>query len=385
MKKKSIASVIMRTFLKALGVMALLIAVGFVGYFLTMLFYNITSRSERSTQYSHVIDVTTGTDSRNLIFSYDEKSMLINRIVLEIYHSDTNNMDYVTIPSGTTIEVSGKTYTEMLKASQEVPQIVRLSRLNKYFTGDVAYEYGIMALEEATGTDIGYFTAMKSTKFEELFVNRGTKEEAYYAPSQKMLDEVAKCQDSYDLSDLIEDYWSDMICNITCAQKTQYAASFKKVKPEQIHTYRVVADQVKHTYTITKDKTKALLRSLDSNEEYTQADERSQTAASKTTTKSSKTGDSKKLKIQLTNASQINGLAASYKEKMESAGYTIQGTGNYLGDMQTTTTILVKKKSQGKDLLTYFKSGKIQVTSDELTDGADIEVIIGSEDRITGY
>ena len=88
MKKKSIASVIMRTFLKALGVMALLIAVGFVGYFLTMLFYNITSRSERSTQYSHVIDVTTGTDSRNLIFSYDEKSMLINRIVLEIYHSD---------------------------------------------------------------------------------------------------------------------------------------------------------------------------------------------------------------------------------------------------------------------------------------------------------
>lgn len=384
MKKKSIASLIAKTFLKALGIMALLIAVGFAGYFLTMLFYKVTTKSERSAQYEHVIEVTTGSDSRNLIYSYNEKNGLIDRVVLEIYHSDTNNMDYITIPSGTNIETSGETYTEMLKGSQIVPQIIRLSRLNKYFSGDVAYEYGIMALEDELGIDIGYFTAMTSEKFAQIFENRGTKNEPYYAPSKAVLQEAAKCKDSYELSDMIENYWGDMISDITCAQKKLYAASFKQIKPELIHTYRIDTELVKKTYTINKDKTKELLRKLDKNEEYVTPEERSiGTAVGDTETVS--TQDSKKLKIQLTNGSQINGLAAAYKEKLETAGYTVQGTGNYIGDVLTNTIIRVKKKGQGKDLLTYFKSAEIEVTTDGLTEGAEIEVIIGSKDRITGY
>ena len=114
MKKKSIASLILKTFFKALGIMVLMIAVAFGGYFSTMLFYKVTSKSERSAQYKHVIDVATGNDSRNLIYSYNEESGLIDKIVLEIYHSDSNNLDYVTIPSGTNIETSGETYLSWL-------------------------------------------------------------------------------------------------------------------------------------------------------------------------------------------------------------------------------------------------------------------------------
>lgn len=387
MKKKSIASLILKTFFKALGIMALMIAVAFGGYFSTMLFYKVTSKSERSAQYKHVIDVTTGNDSRNLIYSYDEESGLIDKIVLEIYHSDSNNLDYVTIPSGTNIETSGETYTEMLKASQEVPQIIRLSRLNRYFSGDVAYEYGIMALENEIGTDIGYFTAIPSKKFDEWFVNLGTSVEPYFAPSDKVLEEATACSDSYELSDMVEKYWDDLISDITCAQKKQYFASFKKIKPEQIHTYRIYTEQVKKTHTVVKDKTRSLFRELDNNEEYTKADTRRQTTntGSNASADTSKAKDTKNLSIQLTNGSQINGLAAAYKEKLTAKGYKILDTGNYEGDIQTNTKILVKKTGIGKDLLDYFTSATIEVTEDELTNHADIEVIIGTKDRITGY
>lgn len=390
MKKKSIASLILKTFFKALGIMALMIAVAFGGYFSTMLFYKVSSKSERSTQYKHVIDVTTGNDSRNLIYSYNEESGLIDKIVLEIYHSDSNNLDYVTIPSGTNIETSGENYTEMLKGSQEVPQIVRLSRLNRYFSGDVAYEYGIMALEDEIGTDIGYFTAIPSKKFDEWFVNLGTSTEPYFAPSDKVLEEAAACSDSYELSDMVEKYWDDLISDITCAQKKQYSASFKKIKPEQIHTYRIYTEQVKKTHTIIKDKTRSLFRELDNNEEYTKSDAKRQTKAGATNSDSGTKGtkgtkDTKELSIQLTNGSQINGLAAAYKEKLTAEGYKILGTGNYEGDIQTNTKILVKKKGIGDDLLSYFSSATIEVTEDKLTDNADIEVIIGTKDRITGY
>lgn len=385
MKNKSIARLIFKTFFKALGIMALMIAVGFAGYFSTMLFYKVTSRSERSAQYKHVIDVTTGSDSRNLIYSYNEESGLIDKIVLEIYHSDTNNMDYVTIPSGTNIETSGETYTQMLEASQQVPQIVRLSRLNRYFSGDVAYEYGIMALKDEIGTDIGYFTAIPSKKFDEMFENRGSNEEPYFAPSESLLKEAAACADSYDLSDMTEKYWDDIISDITLAQKKQYSSSFKKIKPEQIHTYRIVTERVKKTYSIVKDKTRALFRDLDKNEEYTQPDKRSAVKGNASQSHSGSQKTSKKLSIQLTNGSQINGLAAAYKEKLEGEGYTILDTGNYNGDIQTTSKILVKKKGQGEDLLAFFTSATIEVTDSKLTNDADIEVVIGSKDRITGY
>lgn len=384
MKKKSIASVIFRTFFKAIGVMSLLIAVGFAGYFLTMFFYKITTRSEKSTTYEHVIDVTTGNDSRNLIYSYDEKSKLINRVVLEIYHSDTSNLDYVTIPSGTEIETSAETYAEMLKKSQEVPQIIRLSRLNRYFNTDIAYEFGIMALEEEMGTKIGYFTAIPSQLFDELFENRGTKEEPHYAPSKAILDKAKACKDSYELSDLVDDYWNDLSSDITYAQRCQYSAGLKKVNPDYIHTYYVVTEKVKKTYHIITQKAKELFKKLDQQDEYTSADSYlAQSAAASSNVKN--ITDSKKLKIQITNGTKINGLAASYKEKLEREGYLVQGVGDYSGEVMVTTKILVKKKGIGDDLLSYFSAATIEVTSSSLADNADIEIILGTKDRITGY
>ena len=141
MKKNDTSKRALRIFLRTVGVMMIFLAVGVASYSLTMLYYTITERSERSKQYSHVIDVRTGPQSVNLIYSYNEKENKVDRIVLEIFDTDTKNLDYVTIPTGTEIETSPVLFSQMMKTSKEVPQIIRLSKINTYFKGDVAYEY----------------------------------------------------------------------------------------------------------------------------------------------------------------------------------------------------------------------------------------------------
>ena len=75
----------MRTFLKTMGIIVLLIAVGVGSYFLTMLFYQTTERDERSTKYKHVMDISVGSESSNLIYSVDAETKKVKTIVLELF------------------------------------------------------------------------------------------------------------------------------------------------------------------------------------------------------------------------------------------------------------------------------------------------------------
>ena len=97
MKNRSIAQIILINFFKTIGVIVLLLGVGVLSYYLTMLFLKQTQRVERSTQYEHVIDVNPGSmESSNLIYSYDKKSGKIDAMVLELFDAGTKNMTYVT-------------------------------------------------------------------------------------------------------------------------------------------------------------------------------------------------------------------------------------------------------------------------------------------------
>ena len=116
MKNRSIAQIILINFFKTIGVIVLLLGVGVLSYYLTMLFLKQTQRVERSTQYEHVIDVNPGSmESSNLIYSYDKKSGKIDAMVLELFDAGTKNMTYVTIPASTQITISAKTYNDLLK------------------------------------------------------------------------------------------------------------------------------------------------------------------------------------------------------------------------------------------------------------------------------
>ncbi len=378
MSKQSVARIILKTFLKTIGIIVLFIGVGVLGYYLTMLYLKQTARVERSSQYTHVINVNTGNESSNLIYSFDEKTKKIEAMVLELFDETTKNLVYITIPANTQISISGETYTELIKVSQQLPQLAKMSEINNYFSGDVAYEYGIMILQEELKADIGYFTAMPSGQFNQYFEKKSKKNPAYQ-PSKTLLANAAKCKSKGDMNDLIESMWDKLICDITLSQKQNYSSALTQVKQEYIRAYEAYGKESGDVFLLSKRKNKKLINNIWESEAFTSPQPTKGGASGKSEAKGSSSGHT----IQITNASNITGLAAAYKEKLQADNLNVIDVGNYFGGKLQKTKILTKKKSWGEDLLKYFKNATIEETSEKLTNGADIEIILGVQDNLS--
>lgn len=378
MSKSGAVGIAVKYFLKTIGVMVLFIAAGILSYYLTMLYYKQTTRLERSTQYTHVIDVNAGSESSNLIYSYNKDTKKIEAMVLELFDENTKNLDYITIPANTQISISGKTYGELLEVSQQIPQLATMSEINTYFSGDVAYEYGIKILQEELKADIGYFTALSSEQFNRYFEKK-SKSEPVYKPSQALLAEAEKCTSEGDMDDFIEDRWGEMISDITLSQKQNYSQALTEVKKEFIRLHGAYGTKSGDVFVLNKRKNKKMINDIWESKAYTIEQAAVDGSLNKATEKSE---TSVGRKIWIYNASNINGLAAAWQERLQTAGFSIAGVDNYRGTEQKKTVIHVKKKKWGRDLLKYFKNASVEKV-DNLANEADIEIILGTQDDLS--
>lgn len=363
--------IVLKTFLKTMGIIILLLAVGVASYFLTMLYFNTTEREERSTKYDHVIDVNAGSESSNLIYSVEKDTKLVRAVVLELFDKETGNLDYITIPNKTHISLSAAKYNEYMEVSSQIPQIVTLRDINEYFTGDVAYEYGILLLQEVLDVEIGYFTAMDSEDFNKRF----EKKEGPFTPRQEYLDKVQQNKDEAAMEAFIEKEWESIISDITLSQKKQYVPAFVKVDRDLIYAHRAYAEEIKGKATLDGAKTKKMI------DEIWESGKRK--AKQKHVDGTAAPTDLEKLKsrsIQITNGSKVNGLAASFKEKLEAEGLYVMGVGDFSGEVQKKTIIYARKRRWGKYLKSFFKAPVIQEAKD-LTNSADIEIVLGTDDK----
>lgn len=373
MKNRSVGKLVLVYFFKTIGIILLLLGIGVLSYYLTMLFLKQTERVERSTQYEHVIDVNPGSmESSNLIYSYDKKTGEVQAMILELFDAGTKNMTYLTIPANTQISISARTYEELLEKSPQLPQVVTMSDLNSYFSGDVAYEYGILILQEEFNTDIGYFTAMDSEIFAQCFEKEEGKT-LIYRPTQSLLDEASQCRTEEEMSDLIESKWDNLISDLTLTQKQHYAKELKDVKAELIRTHRVYGTESGGVFKLSENKNADFVESVWEKKAYTKA----QKKAGKTSIDENKTDHT----IWIYNGSKITGLAARYQSKLEADGYKVSGVGNATGGIRTSTILYVKEKGMAKGLKKYFKNPTVEV-AESLSSGAEIEIILGTEDNI---
>lgn len=382
MKRPGVAGIILKTFLKSIGIILLFLLVGILSYYLTMLYYNQIQRDERSTKYTHVISVNTGNESSNLIYSYNQEKKKIDAMVLELFDETTKNMHYITIPANTQITISQSTYAELLKANQGIPQVVKMADITEYFKGDVAYEYGILILQEELKADIGYFTMLTSDRFHQYFEKLDRKAVTYY-PGGTLLDGASKCTSRRDMENYMEDHWDNLVSDITLRQKQGYAEALLESKRDFIRAYRVYGKESGSVFLLDKKKNKKLINTIWEEESYTapQSGLRLPGQAATGDKAQTKSGQKNSHTIQITNGSGINGLAAAYRDKMTTDGYTVTGVGNYTGGLQSTTTIYAGKKKWAKAIAKYFKNPVIQ-QADNLTNGADIEIILGIEDDL---
>ncbi len=366
------AKIFFKVFGKTIGIMALLLGVGVASYFLTTLWFKVTTKEERSTRYDHVITVDAGSESSNLIYSVEKDTNAVKAVVLELFDKETGNLDYVTIPNKTQISLDAKAYAEYQKISPQMPQIVTLRDINQYFKGDVAYEYGILLLQEELDVEIGYFTALDSVEFDKRF----EKKDGAFRPNEEYLATVPSDGSEDSMKDFISKEWDSLISDITLSQKQQYASGLVKVKADCIYAHRAYAEEIKGSATLDGKKTKKMIDKIWETEARTSPQKSVDGTAAQTGMDKLKSRS-----IQITNGSKINGLAAAYKEKLEKDGLYVMGVGDFTGEVQKTTTIYVRRKKWGNYLKDYFKNPTIQ-EADALTNGADIEIVLGTEDAL---
>lgn len=373
MKNRSIAQIILINFFKTIGVILLLLGVGVLSYYLTMLFLKQTQRVERCTQYEHVIDVNPGSmESSNLIYSYNKKSGRIEAMVLELFDAGTRNMTYVTIPTNTQITISSKTYGELLEKSSVLPQVVKMSEINSYFSGDVAYEYGILILQEELKAEIGYFTALRSDVFETYF-EREKGKKLIYRPAKKLLDEASRCKSEDDMDDFIESKWDNLISDITLSQKQHHSKELKDVNREMIRTFRIRGKESGGVFKLNQEKNRNFIEKIWEKKTYQVPQQK---AGADTSSTSKNVGS-----IWIYNGSKITGLAAHYKEKLEAEGFEVNGVSNATGGVRTKTVIYVKKRKAANGLKKYFNNPSVEV-AEQLSSGASVEIVLGTEDKL---
>lgn len=89
---------------------------------------------------------------------------------------------------------------------------------------------------------------------------------------------------------------------------------------------------------------------------------------------------SKGYRIEVSNGSQTDGLAAQTQERLENEGYYVAGISTYYGEKTEETRIFVSRDGLGQDLLAYFPGAVIETAPDELSQGTDIKIILGANE-----
>lgn len=422
--KKSIGKLFAISLLKSLVAICILLAVGFGSYKISYYFLSKggTELKPNQDNIQQIIkEAQTEDISKNLIYVCDEKDQ-ITHMMVEICNTNTNNMDYVTIPTKNDYTIPTTMYRKLCTISENIPQIMRISKIKQYFDDeDQAYGYGLLIVEKMIGTSLSYYTVLSeevyNNHYQEVKVKVSYKktedEDALATPtplasdgtsvssstktkmkiscaSEAYVNQLKDIQgDEKKIAEFIQAQYDRVNSNLTVTNKIGYIESYEKMDVDLFHYWGVPGSYEGKLFVVDTKAAKMFLKNLIENvTPYTEPQDltttqktTAQPAATKNPSskgKSKKEVSSKGLNILVLNGSKITGLAAKTQQMLQEKGYTVPEVGDYKKETLTRTNIIVKEEGQGEDLVKYFKDPKVTVGMVE--EGYDIQIILGTAD-----
>lgn len=350
---------------KSFMLVILLMLVGVASYKFTMKYYEVSEGEGASGNdvLDIVGDVTADEVSKNIIYSVDPETKKIESVVIEILNTLTGNLDYITIPDSYQMVINNEMYQRLYAAGVDVPQVMKLGQLNKYFKDDTAYEYGILLIEGSLGIDIGYYTAMTSEDFNKVFAK--DTETGCYKLTDSILSEAGSVTDIDDMESFIKEKCEAYTTNIKIKSKLKYAECFMNVKPEFVYYHVIPGAVVDGAYDADEKLTTMLYNQI--------LEDTTHTVVQSDVVNIS----SKGLSIKVLNGSGGEGIAAKVKGILERDGYPVAKIADN-PEIVDKTIIQVREEGMGKDVKTYFNGASLEIT--EVEEGIDIVIIVGKAD-----
>jgi hypothetical protein len=277
--KRSVGRMFINGFIKSVFIVAFLSIAGVVGYQATMHFWQIPGENDAVVAYKEQPEAGNNEDignnidtgsiteasvddiSKNLIFSYDEKTNEINKLVLEIFHCKNKKLTYITIPLRTQLTMSDSLYRKLILIHAEIPQMMKLSSISKYFDEETIFPYSVLMIEDLLDIDISYYTALPKSTYDTIFTEKKApqkdKENDASIPVESFTDEYIefiKTLDTEDkISDYIEEIYPTVQSNLDLSQKMNYLESYHKTPISSISFELIKGNDRNSAYEIDSD------------------------------------------------------------------------------------------------------------------------------------
>ncbi|MBE5938238.1 MAG: LytR family transcriptional regulator [Lachnospiraceae bacterium] len=363
-RKKSLGRIMAVQLIRSFLIVIAMLITGIVSYKATLMYYEVVDDSKESDNILDIVgDVTADSVSRNIIYSVEDSGN-ITGIVIEILNMGTNNLDYITVPVNTQINIDAQLYKRLTSSGIDVPQIINLKDINTYFAERASYEYGILLLEETLGIDIGYYTCMSKSVFDECFVRDVDVE--MYRLTDAVVSGGMEAVSEGSIAGYIKSWCDKFKSNIDSETKLKYADSYCNVNPEFIYYYVLKGEYQADICTLNTAECKSLYQTVLSAEPHT--------SAQVDVPDISSVG----LNIIVLNGSGGTNIAANTKSVLVENGFNVVKIADSPDGIIENTVIYVKKEGMGRDLIQFFSNPSIEVV--QMQEGADITVVVGTSD-----
>ena len=206
--------------------------------------------------------------SKHLIYCVDEDDGSIKKIVLEILDCKKVKLFYITIPIKTKLTLSDSLHSKLVLIKPSIPQFLKLSAITGYIPKEIAYEYGVLIIEELLNIQISYYSVVPSSLYETVFTgknnNKNNSSEDGY-PKEVFSDGFIEFLHSIDtetqLRSYIKDIYNMIYSNLSYEVKLNYMETYLKIQGKDIHFDLIAGTDSNSAYTIDQSKASMQLKS----------------------------------------------------------------------------------------------------------------------------
>lgn len=205
--------------------------------------------------------------SKHLIYCVDEDDGSIKKIVLEILDCKKVKLFYITIPIKTKLTLSDSLHSKLVLIKPSIPQFLKLSAITGYIPKEIAYEYGVLIIEELLHIQISYYSVVPSSLYETVFTGKNninnSSEDGY--PKEVFSDGFIEFLHSIDtetqLRSYIKDIYNMIYSNLSYEDKLNYMETYLKIQGKDIHFDLIAGTDSNSAYTIDQSKASMQLKS----------------------------------------------------------------------------------------------------------------------------
>lgn len=272
--RKNLGRIFAIEFLKSLLFLGLFIGISILSYNIVMGSYDYKEeyiidtvppiQIQKSITEARIDDV-----SKHLIFSIDEESGDIQKLLLEVFNCQTNRLAYITIPIKTQFTLSESLHRQLVLVKPSIPQFLKLSAITGYFPRELVYEYGVLMVEDLLDIQISYYSVVPQDIYDSVFLTEDIKGKYYDKTisesiypreifSDMFLEHLHTIKTETQLRDYIEEIYNQIMSNLSFKDKLNYMESYLKTPGKNISFEVIAGENSNSAYII--DQTKAALQ-----------------------------------------------------------------------------------------------------------------------------